>query len=50
MRKIEMATRQLQERSTVIQMLLIAGWKGPVDAEMFEKGRLCDLKQEGKPE
>jgi hypothetical protein len=23
-------------------MLLNSGWKGPLDAEMFEKGRLCD--------
>jgi hypothetical protein len=52
MRKSEMSEKQLHDRSTVIQILVGAGWRGSVDVEMFEKGRLCDpearMKYESK--
>lgn len=37
-----MTTKQLKERSTIVDMLLTSEWNGSVDFEMFEKGRLCD--------
>lgn len=42
MRKTEMTEKQLQERTTVIEMLTTAGWTGPLEADRFERGRLCD--------
>jgi len=42
MRKTEMTEKQLQERTTVIEMLTTSGWTGPLEADRFERGRLCD--------
>jgi hypothetical protein len=42
MRKTEMTEKQLQERTTVIEMLTTAGWTGLLEDDLFERGRLCD--------
>jgi hypothetical protein len=42
MRKSEMTPAQIEERSTVVELLGRAGWTGSLDHEMFEKGRYCD--------
>ncbi len=42
MRKTEMTEKQLQERTTVIEMLTTTGWTGPLEADLFERGYYCD--------
>ena len=42
MYKSEMTEKQLQDRSMIIEKLAIAGWKGTVKNELFQRGLWLD--------